>query len=113
MGGNSGNGGIGGRGGNSDIGRGVLALELGLETGERSHPRRRVLGDPAVVDEPDGDRVQVVKLGAAGPAGDDEVLGAVIGALPAGTAVGRGNVAGALGHGYAVAYGLLETALRP
>jgi hypothetical protein len=48
-----------------------------------------------------------------GPAGDDEVLSAVTGALPTGTAVGRGNVAGALGHRYAVAYGLLsETLLR-
>lgn len=48
-----------------------------------------------------------------GPAGDDEVLSAVTGALPAGTAVGRGNVGGALGHRYAVAYGLLsETLLR-
>ncbi len=59
----------------------------------------------------DVDPRSVVVVG--GPAGDDEVLGAVIGALPAGTAVGRGNVAGALGHRYAVAYGLLETALRP
>ena len=42
-----------------------------------------------------------------GPAGDDEVLAAVVGALPAGTRVGRGNVAGSLGHRYAVAYGLL------
>jgi hypothetical protein len=42
-----------------------------------------------------------------GPAGDDEVLAAVVGALPAGTTVGRGNVAGSLGHRYAVAYGLL------
>jgi hypothetical protein len=47
-----------------------------------------------------------------GPAGDDEVLGAVIGALPAGTTIGRGNVAGELGHRYAVAYGLLETVLH-
>jgi hypothetical protein len=48
-----------------------------------------------------------------GPAGDDEVLSAVTGALPAGTAVGRGNVGSALGHRYAVAYGLLsETLLR-
>ena len=42
-----------------------------------------------------------------GPAGDDEVLAAVGGALPAGTAVGRGDVAGSLGHRYAVAYGLV------
>ena len=42
-----------------------------------------------------------------GPAGDDEVLAAVSGALPKGTAVGRGNVGGTLGHRYAVAYGLL------
>ena len=42
-----------------------------------------------------------------GPAGDDEVLAAVGGALPAGTAVGRGNVGGSVGHRYAVAYGLL------
>jgi hypothetical protein len=48
-----------------------------------------------------------------GPAGDDEVLAAVSGALPRGTAVGRGNVAGTLGHRYAVAYGLLcATALE-
>jgi Diol dehydratase reactivase ATPase-like domain/DD-reactivating factor swiveling domain len=47
-----------------------------------------------------------------GPAGDDEVLAAVTGALPAGTAVGRGNVGATLGHRYAVAYGLLESALR-
>jgi Diol dehydratase reactivase ATPase-like domain/DD-reactivating factor swiveling domain len=47
-----------------------------------------------------------------GPAGDDEVLAAVTGALPAGTAVGRGNVSGTLGHRYAVAYGLLEQVLR-
>lgn len=45
-----------------------------------------------------------------GPAGDDEVLAAVGGALEAGTAVGRGNVAGSLGHRYAVAYGLLVLA---
>ena len=45
-----------------------------------------------------------------GPAGDDEVLTAVAGALPPGTAVGRGDVGGAasnLGHRFAVAYGLL------
>lgn len=42
-----------------------------------------------------------------GPAGDDEVLAAVGGALPTGTVVGRGNVAGSLEHRYAVAYGLL------
>jgi hypothetical protein len=47
-----------------------------------------------------------------GPAGDDEVLAAVTGALPAGAAVGRGNVGAALGHRYAVAYGLLETLLH-
>jgi hypothetical protein len=46
-----------------------------------------------------------------GPAGDDEVLSAVTGALPTGAAVGRGNVGGALGHRYAVAYGLLSAAL--
>jgi predicted aconitase with swiveling domain len=45
-----------------------------------------------------------------GPAGDDEVLAAVGGALPAGTAIGRGVVAGALEHRYAVAYGLLVLA---
>lgn len=43
-----------------------------------------------------------------GPAGDDEVLAALGGALPAGTAIGRGRVAGALGHRFAVAYGLLS-----
>ena len=59
----------------------------------------------------DVDPRSVVVVG--GLAGDDEVLGAVIGALPTGTAVGRGNVAGSLGQRYAVAYGLLETALRP
>jgi hypothetical protein len=58
----------------------------------------------------DVDPRSVVVVG--GPAGDDEVLSAVTGALPAGTAVGRGNVGGTLGHRYAVAYGLLETALR-
>ena len=58
----------------------------------------------------DVDPRSVVVVG--GPAGDDEVLSAVIGALPAGTAVGRGNIGGTLGHRYAVAYGLLETALR-
>lgn len=42
-----------------------------------------------------------------GPAGDDEVLAAVTGALPAGTAVGRGDAAGLLGHRYCVAWGLL------
>ena len=42
-----------------------------------------------------------------GPAGDDEVLAAVTGALPAGTAVGRGDAAGVLGHRYCVAWGLL------
>jgi hypothetical protein len=47
-----------------------------------------------------------------GPAGDDEVLSAVTGALPPGVAVGRGNVGGTLGHRYAVAYGLLNAALR-
>jgi Diol dehydratase reactivase ATPase-like domain/DD-reactivating factor swiveling domain len=47
-----------------------------------------------------------------GPAGDDEVLAAVGGALPAGTAVGRGNVAGLLEHRYAVAYGLLMLSTR-
>jgi hypothetical protein len=47
-----------------------------------------------------------------GPAGDDEVLAAVTGALPVGTAVGRGNVGAALGHRYAVAYGLLDSVLR-
>lgn len=47
-----------------------------------------------------------------GPAGDDEVLATVTGALPVGTAVGRGNVGSTLGHRYAVAYGLLETVLR-
>ena len=45
-----------------------------------------------------------------GPAGDDEVLAAVGGALGSGTAVGRGNVAGALGYRNAVAYGLLVLA---
>jgi len=45
-----------------------------------------------------------------GPAGDDEVLTAVGGALPAGTAVGRGDVGGSLGHRYAVAYGLVAVA---
>ena len=48
---------------------------------------------------------QVVVVG--GPAGDEEVLTAVGGALPAGTVVGRGDVAGSLGHRYAVAYGLV------
>ena len=38
----------------------------------------------------DADPRSIVVVG--GPAGDDEVLGAVTGALPAGTAVGRGNV---------------------
>ena len=46
-----------------------------------------------------------------GPAGDDEVLAAVTGALPAGTAVGRGDVGGRLGHRYAVAWGLLTSLL--
>lgn len=44
-----------------------------------------------------------------GPAGDDEVLAAVSGALPAHTAVARGNVTGSLGHRHAVAAGLLAT----
>jgi Diol dehydratase reactivase ATPase-like domain/DD-reactivating factor swiveling domain len=58
----------------------------------------------------DVDPHTVVVVG--GPAGDDEVLAAVTGALPAGTAVGRGNVGAVLGHRYAVAFGLLETVLR-
>jgi len=58
----------------------------------------------------DADPRSVVVVG--GPAGDDEVLAAVTGALPAGIAVGRGNVGGDLGHRYAVAYGLLEWVLR-
>jgi hypothetical protein len=47
-----------------------------------------------------------------GPAGDEEVLAAVGGALRPGTAVGRGEVAGSLGHRYAVAYGLLLLVAR-
>ena len=47
-----------------------------------------------------------------GPAGDEEVLAALGGALPPGTAVGRGEVAGFLGHRNAVAYGLLVLATR-
>lgn len=47
-----------------------------------------------------------------GPAGDEEVLAAVGGALRPGTAVGRGEVAGSLGHRNAVAYGLLLLAAR-
>jgi hypothetical protein len=43
-----------------------------------------------------------------GPAGDAEVLSAVMRALPAGVAVGRGEVGGSLGHRHAVAYGLLS-----
>ncbi len=43
-----------------------------------------------------------------GPAGDDEVLAAVTGALPPGTAVGRGDAGGLLGHRYCVAWGLLS-----
>ena len=45
-----------------------------------------------------------------GPAGDEEVLAAVGGALQPGTAVGRGEVAGSLGHRNAVAYGLIALA---
>ena len=47
-----------------------------------------------------------------GPAGDEEVLAAVGGAVTPGTAVGRGEVAGSLGHRNAVAYGLLLLAAR-
>jgi hypothetical protein len=47
-----------------------------------------------------------------GPAGDEEVLAAMGGALRPGTAVGRGEVAGSLGHRNAVAYGLLVLAAR-
>lgn len=48
-----------------------------------------------------------------GPAGDDEVLAAVAGALTPGTAVARGVVAGTLGHRYAVAYGLIQLLGQP
>jgi hypothetical protein len=77
-----------------------LRLKVALIGGNVARALRTLEVDPR----------SVVVVG--GPAGDDEVLAAVTGALPAGTAVGRGNVGGALGHRYAVAYGLLETVLR-
>ena len=58
----------------------------------------------------DAEARTVVVVG--GPAGDDEVLAAVTGALLPGTAVARGDVGGTLGHRYAVAHGLLEWAVR-
>ncbi|WP_432843012.1 diol dehydratase reactivase ATPase-like domain-containing protein [Dactylosporangium sp. CA-092794] len=42
-----------------------------------------------------------------GPAGDDEILGALSQVLPEGTIVARGNVAGTLGHRHSVAFGLV------
>ena len=56
------------------------------------------------MDEPDGDRVQVVELGAAGPAGDDEAAllehGEVLGHAEAGHLGQRGRE---LAEGLAVA----------
>jgi hypothetical protein len=46
-----------------------------------------------------------------GPAGDEELLAALTGALP-GMVLGRGNVAGVLGNRWAVAYGLTSLAVR-
>ena len=50
----------------------MLLLQLCLELGERCRPRLGVLAHPAVVDEPDRDRVQVVQLLPAAFARDHE-----------------------------------------
>src|SRR5690349_2618072 len=47
-------------------------LQFALEVGEPSGPRRRVLAHPAVVDELDRDRVEVVRLLASMALRDDE-----------------------------------------
>jgi Diol dehydratase reactivase ATPase-like domain len=72
-----------------------VALKVALVGGNVARGLRTIAASPGTV------------VAVGGPAGDDEVLAALAGALPGDTAVGRGDVAGQLGHRYAVAYGLL------
>ena len=93
---------------------GLLPFHRALAPGEWRALRRRLKVDllganiARALRTLDADPRSVVVVG--GPAGDEEVLAAVTGALPGGAAVGRGEVGGSLGHRYAVAYGLLALA---